>query len=230
MLKEPAALWQLGFAPDAALLDLVLYKLSRRYREDSLTLVKANVPVNLILPDITARRPSDPAILLYWNLADYLMAILRSDNHRGWLRNVTAGLPVGVEDNASDAVRAAALWAAQMERFAAALGVMPNARSLDASHFFAQPTKAVMDCAELFGIECSAATVADIVSGPLFSNYSKRPDVAFTNADRMARVRETSTSVVAEIAEAVAWLGEQGRPHDALEARVAAGALMISVN
>lgn len=225
VLKEPAALRQLGFAPDAARLDLVLNQLARRYRAELPTLVKANVPVNFLVPDLAARRPGDAAVLLYWNLADYLTAILRSDNHRGWLRNVTANLPVGVAEGASDAVRAAALWAAQMERFGGALGAMPKARSLDAARFFTDPAGAVRDSAALFGMATTPAQIEELVAGPLFASYSKRPDIAFTDADRQARAAEVAAAIAGEIAEAEDWLAAQGAPHGALEARIAAGAL-----
>src|SRR5688572_23380970 len=120
VLREPLALRQLGLAPDPQRLALTLAMLSKRYREDAPTIVKANVPVNFLLPDLAAADPDARAIFLYATLRDYLLAILRSDNHREWLRLVTTQLAPHLGDlpDLSDARRCAALWLAQMRAFA----------------------------------------------------------------------------------------------------------------
>jgi hypothetical protein len=92
VLREPLALRQLALVPNAERLALTAAMLSKRYRDDLPTLVKANVPVNFLLDDLVALDPEAPAIFLYSSLDDYLLAILRSENHRGWLQRVTAQL------------------------------------------------------------------------------------------------------------------------------------------
>ncbi|HUQ13381.1 MAG TPA: hypothetical protein VM055_03810, partial [Novosphingobium sp.] len=98
VLREPLALRQLALAPDPARLALTLAMLSRRYDRAAPTLVKANVPVNFMLAEIAAFDPSAPAILLHCGLRDYLLAILRSDHHRGWVRGVTTQLAAHLGD------------------------------------------------------------------------------------------------------------------------------------
>lgn len=222
VLKEPAALRQLGFAPDPARLDIVLAMLARRYDPAMATVVKANVPVNFLLPDIAARRPQDKAIALYWTLADYLTAILRSDNHRQWLRGITDhfGAQLGLPEAASDAVRAAALWRGQATRFLALGEAMPQTRTLDAALLFADPARAVSLAAAHLGLAASPADVERVVGGPLFATYSKRPDVAFDNSARLARAEAVSRAVAGEMESAAAWIDRNGLAAGAVEARL----------
>ena len=133
ILREPYALRQLALAPDAQRLAIVMAMLSKRYREDLPTIVKANVPVNFMLLDLAAFDPQARAIILYLDLADYLIAVLRSEPNREWVRRITTLLSVHMDDlsGLSEGERAASLWLAQMQDFAAALGRMPNARTLD---------------------------------------------------------------------------------------------------
>ena len=141
VLREPLALRQTAIHPDAGRLALVSAMLGKRYRADAPTLVKANVPVNFLLPQLADTDAEARAILLYLPLRAYLLAILRSDNHRTWLRNVTAQLAAYLGDlsTLTDAERAAALWLAQVNAFGDTLMRMPNARTLDAENFFAEP-------------------------------------------------------------------------------------------
>ena len=220
VLKEPAALRQLGFAPDPARLDLVLALLARRYDADLATVVKANVPVNFLLDAIAARRPQDRAIALYWDLGDYLTAILRSDNHRQWLRGITDHFAEALDlpAEASDAVRAGALWRGQAKRFLALAEAMSQTRSLDAALLFADPARAVGLSAAHLGLPASPQDIERVVGGALFATYSKRPDVTFTNADRLARAEAVSRAVSGEIESARAWIDRNGPSVADLEA------------
>ncbi|WP_404368410.1 hypothetical protein AB5I39_14720 [Sphingomonas sp. MMS24-J45] len=60
----------------------MLAMLGKRDRRDAPTLIKANVPVNFLLPQLAAADPAARAVLLYLPLRPYLQAILRDDNHR----------------------------------------------------------------------------------------------------------------------------------------------------
>lgn len=224
VLKEPAALRQLGFAPDAARLDLVLALLARRYDPDLPNVVKANVPVNFLLPEIAERRPQDRAVVLYWHLADYLTAILRSDNHRQWLRGITdhfAG-SLGLPEGADDAARAAALWLGQAQRFLALAEAMPQTRTLDAAVLFADPGRAIGLAVHHLGLPAEAEAIEQLVRGPLFNTYSKRPDVAFDNSDRMERARAVSSAVAGEIESARDWIAGTGDFVPQIEERLSA--------
>lgn len=214
VLREPQALRQLALTPSADRLALVLSMLSKRYRDDLPTVVKANVPVNFLLPDLIAADRDMRAIFLHCSLRDYLLAILRSENHRGWLRRVTTDLAAHLGDFSSvpDAERAAALWLAQMRAFAAAIGRLPHARSLDAEAFFADPRQFVARVAEHLQVPISPSELDETIAGPLFSTYSKNPELAFDNEVRIARRRELEASIAHELDQAEQWVATQSTP------------------
>lgn len=228
VLREPLALRQLSFARGDAKLSIVLASLARRYPGGGRTLIKANVPVNFILPDIVAHDPAAPAILLKLDLPDYLMAILRSDQHRIWLRNIVGQFAgeLGLAGTISDAQAAAALWLGQMRRFAAAAEQMPNARTLDAERFFGDPAASLTAAAELLGVSTTGADVAALVDGPLFSTYSKRPDVPFDNATRLERRDQLSRALAGDIDEADEWVAQAAPDAQALRQALTKAALV----
>ncbi len=208
VLREPLALRQTAIHPDTRRLALVSAMLGKRYRADTPTLVKANVPVNFLLPQLADIDVEARAILLYLPLRAYLLAILRSDNHRTWLRNVTAQLAVYLGDlsTLTDAERAAALWLAQANAFGDTLARMPHARTLDAEHFFAEPVGVLKAAAKHLGVPISDAVLEKTVEGPLFATYSKNPALAFDNAARLARLAEVERTIAPECDQAEVWL------------------------
>src|SRR5258708_27447251 len=142
VLREPLGLRQLAIDPDAQRLALIMSMLSKRYDADLPTIVKANVPVNFLLAGLISFDVQARAIFLYLGLRDFLLATLRNDRHREWLRRVTSQLSahLGHLSQLSDAERTAALWKAQMQAFVAAIERLPNARTLDGEAFSAAPS------------------------------------------------------------------------------------------
>ena len=232
VLREPAALRQLALAPDPARLRLALELLARRYSGARTTLIKANVPVNVVLDDIAAADPQARALMLYCALPDYLLAILRTPQHRAWLRGVTTQLAGQLGDltalnvgELSDGELGAALWRAQMQRFAAALELLPHARSLDAERFFAAPAPVLYAAAQLFEVPASAAATRAVADGPLFQTYSKNAGAAFDNAARLARRRALASDLAPEIAAAERWLARAAPDIATVMAKLARAAL-----
>lgn len=227
VLREPLALRQVAVAPDGQRLAVAAAMLSKRYRADAPTIVKANVPVNFLLPELVAQDADARALFLHLPLRDYLLAILRSVPHREWLRRVTTQLAPHLGDMAgwADAERAAALWLAQMRAYAAAIARMPQARSLDAERFFATPHPVLTAVAVHLGVPLSDAAIGELVAGPLFATYSKNPAVAFGNVERLARRREAEGALAGEIAQAERWLTPHADGAAAATAAIAAVAI-----
>jgi hypothetical protein len=212
VLREPLALRQAAVAGDQALLAAVLPFLARRYPGEGATIVKANVPVNFVIDRVADAMTDAPALFLYHSLDDYLLAILRSDNHRAWLRRVTGELAAHLDlpETASDAQRAAGLWLAQLRRFAQGLAALPRAAALDAERFFNDPGPVLTAATGLFGRAAPGDAVAALLAGPLFSSYAKNPAVAFDNAAREARREALRRPLAGELAEARDWLAAMG--------------------
>jgi hypothetical protein len=223
VLREPLALRQLAVAPDKKLLPIVAAMLGKRYRPDAPTIVKANVPVNFLLPDLGSLDRDAPAIFLHLPLRDYLLAILRSDDHRAWLRRVTKQLAphLGLLPHA-DGELAAALWLAQMRAYAAAIGRLPNARSLNAETFFSEPRGVLQAVAANLHVSMSPTDVDAVVGGPLFATYSKNPSVQFDNAARLARRRDTEAALRDDLSLAERWMSRSGDGETATAALAAA--------
>lgn len=220
VLREPYTLRQLGV--DAAAggavdfdqkLRLVRSLLARRYNQSGPVIVKANVPVNCMIPALMDPQPSQPAIFLHYGLEDYLLAILRAPMHRNWVVQVTNELKGGVEsktgkipEQESVPVAAARLWLWQMLQFQAALAAYPNAKSLGAEELFENPKRAIAAAFDLFGQKQSSETVAAIVGSELFTRYSKDPRHQFDNAQRVERRARLKQELAAELQEARAWV------------------------
>ena len=226
VLREPLALRQAAVQRHPTLLAIAAVMAGKRYDPDARTLVKANVPVNFVLPELTRLVPGARALLLHLPLRDYLLAILRSDNHRAWLRNVTGTHAPALGDlsGASDARRAAVLWLAQMRAFAQVLDLWPGTATLDAELFFARPREVLGAAAARLDLKIDAATLDATVAGPLFATYSKDPKQRFDNAARLERRATIERSIASELDEAAAWVAKQ----DAGAAdRVSAAALPV---
>lgn len=218
VLREPLALRQLAIDPALssrarqARLRLAAALFGRRYRPDAPAIVKANVPVNFIASEIMALAPAAPAILLYFPLRAYLLAILRSEGHRTWIRNVTTQLEPALTAAVGDmggldiAERAAALWLAQLRLYARMIAAFPNARSLDAETLFATPRPVLAAAAAHFGAKLPASELDSIVGGALFSTYSKDPAQVFDNEARLALQAQSARLLDPEIDRARRWL------------------------
>ncbi len=225
VLREPLALRQLALTPDPQKLALTAAMLSKRYRADLPTIVKANVPVNFLLPNLVGLDPQVHAIFLHYGLRDYLLAILRTEDHRAWLRRVTTQLAGHLGDLSPlpDAERAAALWLAQMRAFAMAIAALPHARSLDAETFFAAPRRILGLAAAQLEVPITDAEIEAQVAGPLFATSSKNPELAFNNDARLARRSALERSLAGELDQAQNWIDRASEAAPALAAVAAAG-------
>jgi hypothetical protein len=223
VIREPASLRALGvearsFSSDwppneswGQRLNLALAMLDKRYSGDEAVIVKANVPVNGIIPNLLANAPNPRALLLHFGLEDYLTAILRSPNHRKWVERIVAELQLesqsaGPSGEPQHAEKAAALWFFQIGIYADVLAANPSVRSLDANILFDEPLKCLKAASDYFGCPINDDAARTIIGGELFSTYSKNPDAAFDNVRRKERVSETRTVLAEEFKLARNWV------------------------
>lgn len=220
VLREPMVLRQLGVAASAGRdgaqsnqqLAMAAAMLGKRYRASAPVIVKANVPVNFIVPQLLALNPVAPAIFLYFTLDDYLAAVLRTANHRQWVASITSELRVSIEEQVGSVgglpieQLAAALWLAQMRVYAAALASHDQARSLDAEQLFNAPRGVLTAAFAHFGIAISEAQIGAILQGELLSTYSKNPQVAFDNSQRTQRQAQLKRELANELRSAREWI------------------------
>lgn len=194
------------------LLQLAIVMLDRRYGEDEAVIVKANVPVNGIIPDLLATSLHPQALLLHFGLEDYLTAILRSANHRKWVDHVCSEIQLGEHPETGafnelhNAEKAAALWLFQIRIYADVLATNSGVRSLDANILFDEPLLCVKAASDYFDCSISEDEVRAIVSGDLFSTYSKNPNTFFDNARRKERVAEARAILADDIMMARRWV------------------------
>jgi hypothetical protein len=206
VIREPYILRELAVAAAVGKSDKVWrYKvsstsrlLSRRYGQESVAIVKANVPVNFILQDLLAVNDDPASIALYYPLEKYLIAVLRSADHQRWVSGVVNELKNPILKLApvwprTIAEAAASLWFAQIAAFQQALGAYENLKSLNAAVFLAAPGPCLAAAFSHFGVAQSADEIAAIATSDLFKQYSKDPSQSFSKkdaAERDARLRE----------------------------------------
>ena len=215
VLREPAALRRLGVeagpggAADLALLRFTLAMLGKRWEADAPVIVKANVPANFIARDVLALEPETKAILLYFPLAAYVAAVMRTDGHQKWVESIFAEMRLadspwaaGAEPRTT-AERAACLWFAQMKAFEALASA--NVLSLCAAKLFERPAETIEASAELFGLALQNGEAQEIATSELFETYSKNPALDYDAEVRAAREAEAKRRLAPQIAEAESW-------------------------
>lgn len=237
-IREPFHLRQLGVQGGAgfdsmfasqdyrALLGLALTMLGKRFEPGEPVVVKGNVPISMIADAIADADPARPTILLYYGLEDYLAAVLRTDGHKSWVESVTSELRidedpvVGSVEGQSTAIKAAALWLSLLMRYHRLQGENVSAMALDANLLFDEPVDTILAAAKLFSIPMDRKEAEATVAGPLYSTYSKNPDVPYDPKQRLVRRSEAKLRLAHEIAEAKSWV----------EAKAAAARLPIKLS
>jgi hypothetical protein len=217
VLREPPPLRQLGLAAAAGdrsepwhdRLTLARAMAARRYDPALPTVIKANVPVNFMLDELGAGKADSPAVLLYLALEPYLVAALRTPQHRAWVERISAQLAPalarqhGLNPGAVPAEKAAALWLAQMLSFQSLQAAHPNARSLDATILFASPAATAMAAASQLGV-IGADIEANVAA--LDGRYAKNLSEPFDQEAQQARTNEDRVRLSGEIATARRWI------------------------
>jgi hypothetical protein len=229
--REPAALRQLGVTAAESgfgdgptgiwqrVLKLSTALLAKSDQKPARVIIKANVPVNFMIPNLMDIHPNTRGIILYAGLEDYLLSVLKSDGHRGWVRHVLrevgnavtaiVGISASELEELSDAEAAACLWMTQIHLFDKALEKYSNLRSLDSEVFYSQPKQVLMKACQLYRISVKDDKIGAIVKSGLFTRYSKDPNKPYDNSIRLENKNSLRAEIGDELRAANKWI--QGR-------------------
>jgi len=192
--------------------------LGRKYEAEQRIIIKANVPINFIIPQLMDINQNSKGIFLYHTLEHYLLSILKSQNHQNWIKSVTrlvgksADAIVGINEqqraDLSVPQLAAYLWLAQMSIYNEMLNKYPGTCSLNAEEVFNNPQPTLTSAFTFIGQTVSDEKISEIVGGELFSHNSKMPTVKFDNSMRLNLRDGLRIHLASELVEARTWLEE----------------------
>ena len=229
--REPVALRQLaaeraahGVSRDEdtnwhARLAMVHQLLGRNYADSPATIVKANVPVNFILPELMALNPDAPVVLLYSDWRDYLLSLLKAPQRRQWIQTITRELEGGIRqvdcltgidpEALSPAQAGVCLWLAQMTNYRRLIDSNDNVRSLNCEDFYNRPAETLSALFQHFGVDVGMTDIDTVVSGELFTRHAKSPTITYDNATRRAELDNLAGAYANELEEGRKWLAER---------------------
>jgi hypothetical protein len=223
-LSEPVTLNDLvGFrwrgaqgAAVARAADASLRLLARPYGPGEAVVVKPSNLVNPLAELLLALQDEARAVFLYAPLETFLISVVRKGLPcRLWVRELLEGylrmgyVDLGFEQNdyfrQSDLQVAAVGWLAQHAHFARlAQKLGPRIATLDADRMTADPAGALAAVSGHYGLQCSAEDIAEIVSGPTFSQHSKSGQ-DFTAEDRINEYAKARAAYGDEIDLVLEW-------------------------
>jgi hypothetical protein len=228
VIREPAPLRQLAVERLAThpmlfneerwmrRLRLVTGLLGRRYLESEPVLVKANVPVNFMLPELLSLHEDSCGVMLYSGLKQYLASVLKSPDHQRWVVNVIRQLAGGIKqipalssvmvDKLSPPEAAACLWLVQMSKYVQALELHSNLRTLVSDAFFEQPGATLQAASDFMGLGFSAPEIQEIVASGLFTLHAKKPGMVYDNAARKDEYRRQLADNQQLISAGMEWV------------------------
>ncbi|MBT7952787.1 MAG: TauD/TfdA family dioxygenase [Gammaproteobacteria bacterium] len=190
--------------------------LSKSYLSNAPVIIKANVPVNFAIDNLMTFSGDAKGLLLYTTFDNYLLSILKSDNHRQWVSTITTllgkkidsqiGLSLNERQNLSIAQTAACLWLAQVSIFNAATQKYPDFKTLDSELFYSDPVPVLTAAFQLFGNEVSTEEIRSIAEGDLFSQHAKMPGQQYDNEQRLGEKKQLTQLISGELREAREWL------------------------
>ena len=225
--REPFTLRQLGVEysrpftgadekqswQDRLMLSLLL--LGRTYSGSEKSIVKTNIPINFMLPEMLQRLPRPRGIILYSDLRSFLISALKSPQRRQWVIQVSAEMAgaIGSMDALSGigtadlplAKVAALLWIAQYFKYVDVLEAHENFRSLKSTVFYENPRGTLAAAFEHFETTMTGQEIDNIVGGELFKRYSKDPRVHYSAEIRKADEQRLEKELHEELQQALDW-------------------------
>lgn len=205
------------------LLELALYYLPHTGNRMEYAAIKPTNTANNLAEEFLDCRNSGKVLLLYSSLKTYLISVIKKgETGRRFVRRVFGllhrdegrlqHLPMQKIMQLTDLQLAALVWHVHMDHFLALLArelpEQDRIRTLDCDDFLATPAAALRALVAHFGYAIEAATIDEIILGPVFSRYSKDPGMRYTNMDRDKEYLDLLRRHEDEIAPILAWSDE----------------------
>ena len=232
VLREPYALRQLNasmlqtgggiseqLSHKRALASLVcLY--SRRFGVDQSVLIKGNVPLNFVVDELHSVMPNLNGIMLYVDLKDYLISILKAEQRRAWAKHVVAELSIKLKSteefsnldlaSLTDGQNALILWLQQIRIFETLAQSNNQLVALNAQKLFGGPTKVITECCQHLALKITEHDIQALKQTGLFEQHAKQPNLAYTSEIRAADNEQLRETYANEIDQSVDWAVAQG--------------------
>lgn len=195
-------------------LHVLLALLSRTWRGEQRSLVKATSLVSEIAPQLLAAEPASKALLMSVRPERYLATILGGLNSRVELK---AALPVRAArldrrlggagwraEQLSEGEAAALSWACEMTSLAPVAGA--RAAWIDFDRFLADPAAGIASALRQLHGRAEPLDVARIAASPYLQRYSKAPEYAYGPGLRAQILDRARHEHGEEIGRGMAWL------------------------
>lgn len=211
---EAEALWDPETIPGR--LDILTALLSRTFRPEQRTLVKATSFVSEIAADLVPA--GSRALLLYARPERYFETILAGPNSRQELAmtgrdrlrrlHKAAGGERWRLWEMGESERVAMAWAAEMASLVRAAEALPagSAMWLDFDDFLADPAGSLGSLAAFFGVALDPAGSEHLAADPLMRRYSKAAEYEYSRELREEVLAEARREQGPAIAAALRWL------------------------
>jgi hypothetical protein len=241
VLREPAILRDLAQAGPALApyLDGVLKLLSRTWRPDQRSLVKATSFVNAMAPTMMSRVPGSKALLMFSAPQNYIAGLLAGEASRRDMvamapgRRARLGARLGFDTDVADGSEgetAAVNWACEILALAdLAAEVGDRAMWVDFDRLLKAPRPGLEAILRHFRGEAPTDAVEGMLASPDFGRYAKDRRHAFDPNLRERVLAAARRDHAREIEGGLAWLSALGSAHPdfAQAARAAAAGRIV---
>lgn len=189
--------------------------LGRQYDPSETVLLKGNVPVNYSLPEIFEVTPELAGICLYSKFDDYLVAALKSDERRMWVKHVAREMAPRIKllgefesidfDSLEGGQSAAVLWRSQVRMFEDAIKSNTGLRALCSDQLYQNPRKVLRASAAHLNISLEESEIDDIVQSDLFKRHAKMPELEYSAEQRAIDEKELHSLYKTEVSATKRW-------------------------
>lgn len=201
------------------LLTLTLDLLSRSFGDAEAPIVKATDSTNHIAGELLDHHDGSTAILLYSDLASFVLSCLKAEKRRGYVRRMLwrartdakrlglfRGVRIPPDGALSDAEASAFVWGVQMYTYLDLLDSgRSDVRTLDASEFLGEPGETLAAAADHLALPLDEGDIA-AARDTTMTRHAKRTESSFS-PEAAARERASLEAAFAsELGEAEAFL------------------------